>query len=175
MTARALGETALELACFRRLRRAGPARSAAPCLLAVDEAADPQARARGAAAMFHVCREQAALRPEDQAGLVVHPLEPRGGHPFADLLTLGSAEDNDVVLAHPLVSWFHAYLAQDPSRGGWTLHDVGSARGTRVDGVEAPPERPLRSRSLIEVSGSLLLVFLEPRDVDACLLAPCDA
>ena len=49
------------------------------------------------------------------------------------VVTLGRAEINDVVLNHHTVSRAHAKLER--SDAGWTIIDLGSANGTRVNGV----------------------------------------
>ena len=46
-------------------------------------------------------------------------------------MTLGRAPDNDVVIADPRASRYHARLAREGER--WTLTDLGSTNGTRVN------------------------------------------
>ena len=46
-------------------------------------------------------------------------------------VTLGRAPDNDVVIADPRASRYHARLAREDER--WTLTDLGSTNGTRVN------------------------------------------
>lgn len=46
-------------------------------------------------------------------------------------VTLGRAPDNDVVIADPRASRYHARLVRDGER--WTLTDLGSTNGTRVN------------------------------------------
>ena len=48
-------------------------------------------------------------------------------------LTLGRAPDNDCVLAHDSVSRRHARI-RNTSDGRWTIEDLGSKNGIRVDG-----------------------------------------
>lgn len=93
--------------------------------------------------------------------LGLFPLRKRPeGSPFADMMTIGRASNNDLVVAHPSVSWFHAYLRWQG--GQWMIDDAGSSNGTIVDGQEVPPERPLASGSSINLGGAITLEFLEP-------------
>lgn len=48
-------------------------------------------------------------------------------------VTFGRGEDNDIVLADPLVSRLHAELRQEAD--GYVIADRGSSNGTRVNGV----------------------------------------
>jgi transcriptional regulator with GAF, ATPase, and Fis domain len=50
-----------------------------------------------------------------------------------DTLTLGSHEQNQVVVAHPTVSRFHARVELDPN--GFLLRDLDSTNGTFVNGL----------------------------------------
>jgi hypothetical protein len=63
------------------------------------------------------------------------PIEP--GIPHVSLrsrpVTVGRADDNDLVLANPEVSRHHARL--EPGSDGWSAIDLGSTNGTWVNGV----------------------------------------
>jgi hypothetical protein len=63
------------------------------------------------------------------------PIEP--GRPHLSLrshpVTVGRADDNDLVLADPEVSRHHARL--EPDGEGWRAIDLGSTNGTWVNGV----------------------------------------
>jgi hypothetical protein len=63
------------------------------------------------------------------------PIEP--GAPHLSLrsspVTVGRAEDNDLVLADPQVSRHHARL--EPDSQGWRAVDLGSTNGTWVNGI----------------------------------------
>jgi GAF domain-containing protein len=45
---------------------------------------------------------------------------------------IGRSQDCELCVEHPSISRFHAELRGSPS--GWTLHDIGSKNGLRVDG-----------------------------------------
>lgn len=65
--------------------------------------------------------------------LSVAPLQKRpDGNPFAMMITLGRAPNNDIEVASGDISKFHAYLTQIGTE--WRLADAGSSFGTFVDG-----------------------------------------
>jgi len=51
---------------------------------------------------------------------------------FPAKITLGRANNNDVVVAHPTISKFHAYFA--PHDGGMRVIEAGSKNSSRVNG-----------------------------------------
>jgi ABC transport system ATP-binding/permease protein len=53
--------------------------------------------------------------------------------PRASVVTIGRADDNDVVLPDLLISRYHASI-REVAAGRWELEDLGSANGTFVDG-----------------------------------------
>jgi hypothetical protein len=57
---------------------------------------------------------------------------------FPSMITVGRTRNNDVVLADPLVSKFHAYFRL--LDGAWMLADAGSVNGTRIGEVSLPPK-----------------------------------
>ena len=50
--------------------------------------------------------------------------------------TIGRSRDCDIVLSDPNVSRRHAEIRAD-GRGGWTVHDLGSTNGVKVNGQRA--------------------------------------
>lgn len=88
------------------------------------------------------------------------------------IVTLGRAADNDIIVADPLASRYHARLVHDGER--WTLTDLGSTNGTRVNdqpigtvvlshkdtiGIgawrlvfEAAPEAPAQESKTVEIT-----------------------
>jgi pSer/pThr/pTyr-binding forkhead associated (FHA) protein len=103
--------------------------------------------------------------PHAVARLIKRP----GANPFALMVTLGRAQNNDVVLNHGAVSKFHAYLRQ--LGAGWFLSDAGSTNGTAVDGIALARERsvPLKSGARIQLGGEVDLELLAPADLHARL------
>lgn len=53
-------------------------------------------------------------------------------------ITVGRAQNSDVVLMEPSVSNHHAWFGSDP-QGSLTIQDAGSKNGTWVDGRRIPP------------------------------------
>ncbi len=73
---------------------------------------------------------------------------------------LGRAPDNDVVIDDATLSRAHLSFWRDPL-GAWTVRDLGSSNGTRVDGVRAGPAAlPLETGARIE-AGSVRLTFYD--------------
>ncbi|MBV9407390.1 MAG: DUF3662 domain-containing protein [Candidatus Eremiobacteraeota bacterium] len=65
---------------------------------------------------------------------------------LADGLTLGRADDNDVVLRDARASRHHAKIVADGT--GWSVEDIGSSNGTFVDGAEVRRSRLDRGQTL---------------------------
>lgn len=93
-----------------------------------------------------------------------------GSNPFALMITLGRAPNNDLVLNHAALSKFHAYLRR--SGESWVVDDPGSTNGTCVDGVPVESGRgvPARSGARITLGGEVELELLAPDDLWARLL-----
>ena len=60
------------------------------------------------------------------------------------LIYIGKLTDNDVVMAHPSVSRFHALLVIDKALGAYVV-DLGTSNGSFVDGRVSPREYEHRS------------------------------
>ncbi|HEX3553891.1 MAG TPA: sigma 54-interacting transcriptional regulator [Thermoanaerobaculia bacterium] len=80
------------------------------------------------------------------------PLGPEG-------LSVGRLVDNDLQVNDPAVSRRHCLLA--PEEGGFLLRDLGSRRGTFVNG-QPVQERRLENGDLIAIGDTLLLFQLRP-------------
>lgn len=72
--------------------------------------------------------------------------------------TLGRSADADIPLGDRLVSRLHASIRLEPT--GWTLRDLGSRNGTRLDGA-AVGGSPLHAGARIGI-GTFTLVFHTP-------------
>lgn len=81
-------------------------------------------------------------------------------NPFAGLITVGRARNNDVCLAAGGVSKIHCFL--HPTPDGWLIEDNGSTNGTAVNGTTLTPKVrvPLRPGSEVDFGG-VLTVFLD--------------
>ena len=97
--------------------------------------------------------EQARARRPARALLSVGgrrlPVPPEGG-------VIGRSRDCDIVLDDTGVSRRHAELR--PSADGWTVTDLGSTNGVRVNGRDVRGAHPLRAGDRIEL-GSTEIVF----------------
>lgn len=94
---------------------------------------------------------------------------------FPNMITVGRAPKNDIVIADALVSKFHAFFRLD--NGEWGLADAGSANGTKIGEVtlvpKAPPER-VRPGDRI-VFGVSLFRFVDAGGAWAALRDPSSA
>ena len=86
-------------------------------------------------------------------GRVIDEVELRGD------LKIGRAEDNDLQLTDPKASRHHARLEQEGSV--FVLTDLGSANGTRVNGLLATEPLPLEHGDRIDI-GDTELTYQEP-------------
>jgi len=86
---------------------------------------------------------------------------------FGIMITLGRAQNNDLVVPDSRVSKFHAYFRQVGEQ--WSITDANSTNGTIVDGISVPPERShnLKSGALIELSNAINVQFLLPEELYA--------
>jgi DNA-binding NtrC family response regulator len=76
-----------------------------------------------------------------------------------DLVRVGCAADNDLILHDPLVSRYHLEIKKD--RDGFSIADCGSKNGTLI-GQARIKEAKLHGRTELIVGGTRILV--EPRD-----------
>ena len=79
-----------------------------------------------------------------------------------DVVNIGRMSDNDLILDDPTVSRHHAQLRRRGSE--YLLFDLGSSRGTRVNGALIREHR-LRSGDVIEI-GRARLVYMDDNDSD---------
>ncbi len=83
----------------------------------------------------------------------------RPGSPPANGVRLGRGPDNDLVVDDGTLSRSHLVLR--PAEAGWTLQDLHSSNGTRVDGLAVDGEPvPIEPGTCIE-AGSVRLTFYD--------------
>jgi len=93
----------------------------------------------------------------EPVALAVVKTEPNA-FPFG--ITIGHAENNDVVVRHPGVSRFHAYLQNN--QGRFFLVDADSKYGTFLGGNRLTPSKPTPLPSSAEVQlGAVTLRFFD--------------
>ena len=105
----------------------------------------------------------AAFRPNVplDADATVIPLKKTNRNPFASMITLGRANNNDVLFPFNSVSKVHAYLTWTK---GWTLTDQRATNGTLVNGAPLPQggSMPLEDGACISLGPEVLLRFFLP-------------
>ncbi len=103
--------------------------------------------------------------PEQGPQAVLPIVKRPGSNAFALMITVGRAQNNDIVLPDSRVSKFHCYFRKLGT--SWVISDANSTNGTKVDEVELPTERtlPLRSGAQIVLGETLVLEFLEPKEL----------
>jgi FHA domain/Bacterial regulatory proteins, luxR family len=90
-----------------------------------------------------------------------------------DRLVIGRAAANDLALGEdPLVSRVHAALERYPS--GWSIRDLGSANGTRVNGNVLVAEQSLRPGDEILIGGTRLVYRASVTDAPAKTMSATD-
>jgi hypothetical protein len=95
----------------------------------------------------------------------VAPLLKRPGNPFAQMISVGRAPSNDVVLYLDTVSKLHGYFLEDGT--GWRYVDHRSTNGTTIDGrrLRRGEELRLGARHRIRVGLDIAAWLLEPAAV----------
>ncbi|MBC9926961.1 MULTISPECIES: FHA domain-containing protein [unclassified Leucobacter] len=75
-----------------------------------------------------------------------------------DLITIGRSPDSTLVIVDEYTSTYHARLTRDSA--GWTLTDLDSTNGTRVDGVRM--DDPIRLATFVPVTIGTTTFELRP-------------
>jgi hypothetical protein len=85
---------------------------------------------------------------------------------FGNMVTVGRAPNNDVVIAHSSISKLHAYFREDRAKQKWTLTDTGSTNGTFMTGQSLPANEPvpLESGQAVTFGGAVTGTFFESPD-----------
>ncbi len=76
-------------------------------------------------------------------------------------VTIGSAEDNDLVLPHRTVSAHHASIRQ--TAGSCYIRDLGSTNGTFLNGQRIEVEQPLRPGDEVRFGAARFAMVASPR------------
>jgi pSer/pThr/pTyr-binding forkhead associated (FHA) protein len=100
------------------------------------------------------------LRPE----MSVWPVRKRpGARSFQQVILVGRAANNDVIVVHSQVSKLHARLHADGA--GHTVEDAGSSNGTFVNGVPVAPGQlaVLKTGDTLSLGAVLLTYFSTSR------------
>lgn len=78
---------------------------------------------------------------------------------FSNMITVGRAVNNDLILPFPYISKFHAYI-QSAGESCYLLTDASSANGTFVNGEKLPPNVPVELKNGSTVSFAHGLEYL---------------
>jgi pSer/pThr/pTyr-binding forkhead associated (FHA) protein len=87
-------------------------------------------------------------------------------NPFATMITLGRARNNDIVVPAEGVSNFHAYFSQGAD--GWTVSDAKSRNGTFHGDLPVATATPLGDDELLRVAW-FRCRFLTPEGMHALI------
>jgi hypothetical protein len=88
-----------------------------------------------------------------------------GINPYAEMITVGRADNCDIVIRSAEISKFHFYLASNPIEPGqYRIGDGGSKNGTKVGTISVAPKQKERIESgdSIFLGTSLVLRFFSP-------------
>jgi hypothetical protein len=75
----------------------------------------------------------------------IFPLAKKINAPFADMITIGRTQNNDIVLKDITVSRFHTFFRQ--KNDAWTVCDAGSKNGTFLNGDQLKTRREVAVKS----------------------------
>lgn len=73
-----------------------------------------------------------------------------------EIITIGSQEDNLIILTDPHVSPHHATISWQAKAGGYMMEDLGSAEGTFVNEVRIEAPRALRHGDVIRMGNTVM-------------------
>ncbi len=106
----------------------------------------------------HMARMHEAVHPEAR----LEWLKKSERNPFAALITVGRARNNDVVIEHPTVSKLHVIFTRVGP--GWQVSDEGSSNGTFHNGVKltAREKRPVSDGDSLRLGPDIVARFFEP-------------
>lgn len=93
----------------------------------------------------------------------VHPVARREGGE-AMIITIGRAPNSDIVLADASVSKMHAYFHKDAVKGEYSVTDVGSSNGTKLNGVALVPDgtTPIKDGDELVIAECFRCLFMMP-------------
>ena len=125
------------------------------CLMTDDELLDDEATDPASATLLderlagrgarETVKARASAVSMNGANALVLPVSKSSRNPFSNLITLGRARNNDLILSSPSVSKVHAWFL-DGGPSGWFLQDNGSTNGTTHNDEPAAPRVNLTLR-----------------------------
>ena len=102
-----------------------------------------------------------SAQPCDLLSTNVYALKKKHGELFQDMITVGRAANNDVVIDYSCVSKFHACFTRADSQ--WLVTDSGSTNGTFLEkeALEARVSKPLDIDAELAFSKKLSFRFVD--------------
>ena len=96
----------------------------------------------------------------------------RPDNPFPNMISVGRAGNNDLVIPLGTISKLHAYFLRDQDT--WSLTDWNSTNGTTIDGKPLQPREttPLESGAKLSFGKEFWATFLLPGDLHDELRSP---
>jgi hypothetical protein len=97
----------------------------------------------------------------------VFPLRKTERNAFQNMILVGRASNNDIVLNHPSVSKMHAIFRPLPDGSGFTVTDSGSSFGTKIDNMPLEPQVavPITNGQALVFGGAIRTVFFSPKSL----------
>ncbi|MHC4781151.1 MAG: FHA domain-containing protein, partial [Planctomycetota bacterium] len=74
---------------------------------------------------------------------LVMPVAKSDRNTFGNMVTIGRAKNNDIMIQFASVSKFHAYIRMKSPRGPFSLADAGSSYGTRLEDRALRKDEPV--------------------------------
>jgi pSer/pThr/pTyr-binding forkhead associated (FHA) protein len=83
----------------------------------------------------------------------------------SNMICVGRAANNDIVLANKTVSKLHTYFLMSGQEDSYVIVDANSTNGTLVNNIrlEAYKNQPLADRDYIQFGPSIQMVYLSPQ------------
>ena len=103
----------------------------------------------------------------DPDALVFPVIKRPGINPYTEMITVGRADNCDIIIRSSDISKFHFYLVANPmDPGQFSIGDGGSKNGTKVDNTTVEPKKTakLESGNSIFLGTTLVLRFFSPGD-----------
>jgi hypothetical protein len=98
-------------------------------------------------------------------GALAFPVTKSDRNPFAHMITIGRARNNDIIIEAQFVSKVHAVI--ETAAAGYTLRDHASKNGTLLDGRRLVGEEraPLANGARIQLAPGISLGFWTPQEL----------
>jgi hypothetical protein len=82
--------------------------------------------------------------PVTKEQVVVFPVQSTGRSPFPNFVSIGRADNNDIIIGHESVSKFHAFF-RHADDGSFVIQDGGSKNGTQLNYARVPDKNEAKA------------------------------